>query len=264
MHPRKRGEQVSQRALSGAAAAGGAAIGGPLGALAGRAVEGVGSELLERLLSHAERRRIEAARAMAKADLEARLKRGEKLREDDYFRAPPTLGSKMFAPWGASRPPAEEIMEAIYLFAGRTYEERKLPHLEALGVALMFDSEVSPTYAQHLARLANALSYRQLLLLAVFHNPSPHARLTDGDVRPDSRSGVGIEMQELARLGLIGLNEPTEDAYPTASILEVGLTFIMTTYHGRKLWELMKLETLPEQGVRDVVEELVAGTQPRT
>jgi hypothetical protein len=115
---------------------------------------------------------------------------------------------------------------------------------------------VSPSYAHYLVRIADRLSYRQLLLLQIFNGDSLEPGLTDGDVRPDSRTGVGMEMEELARAGLLGPNEPEGDAYPTASILEVGLSFIKTTHDGRKLCELMNLEALSERHVAELLSDL--------
>ncbi len=117
----------------------------------------------------------------------------------------------MSSPWGAPRPPAHEVFEAVLLCAGRTYEELKLPHLAELPIALAFDRKVSPSYAHHLVRIADSLSYRQLLLLHIFNGDSLEPGLTEGDVRPDSRTGVGMEMEELARAGLLGPNEPEGD-----------------------------------------------------
>jgi hypothetical protein len=245
-----------KKVVSIGASVGGAALGGPLGSLAGKAVEIVGSEVLERALGRAEQRRIRALRQVASARLAERLEQGERLRDDDFFTAPSEIGRRLSAPWGAPSAPAHEILEAIFLAAGRTYEEKKLPHLAEMLVALVLDGEVSPAYAHHLIRLADRLSYRQLLLLRIFNGESREEGLAEGDVRPDSRTGVGIEMEELARLGLFGTNEPGGDAYPTNSILEVGLSFIKTTYDGRKLYELMDLGRLAEQDVKALVDEL--------
>jgi hypothetical protein len=192
-----------KKTLSVAAAVTGAAIGGAPGALAGKAIDIVGGEVLDRALAREERRRTEGLFKAAKARLEERLARGERLRDDDFFTTPPSLARRMSSPWGAPRPPAHEIFEAVLLCAGRTYEESKLPHLAELPIALAFDPEVSPSYAHYLVRIADRLSYRQLLLLQIFNGDSLEPGLTDGDVRPDSRTGVGMEMEELARAGLL-------------------------------------------------------------
>lgn len=250
----------AKQAVSIGASVGGAALGGPLGSLAGKAVEIIGGEVLERAQGRAEQRRIQGLHQVATARLAERLERGERLRNDDFFTAPSEIGQTLSAPWGAPAPAAYEVLEAIFLAAGRTYEERKLPHFAEMLVALAFDGEVSPAYAHHLVRLADRLSYRQLLLLRIFNGESREQGLADGDVRPDSRTGVGIEMEELARLGLVGTNEPGGDAYPTSSILEVGLRFIKTTYDGRKLYELMVLGRLSERDVNALVDELSNAT----
>lgn len=114
-------------------------------------------------------------------------------------------------------------------------------------------------YAHYLVRVADRLSYRQLLPLKIFEGNVREPGLAEGDVRPDSRTGVGMELEDLARLGLVGTNEPGGDAYPTRSILEVGLSFIKTTRDGRKLVELMNLGTVPAEDVRKLLEELSAG-----
>ncbi len=249
-------KRASRQALSTTAAVGGVAIGGPFGILAAEAVEFVGGELLTRALGSEERRRIAGMCQAVNERLEQRLVQGEVLRDDEFFSAPPELGTKLAAPWGVARPPAHEVLEAVMAFAGRTYEERKLPHLKELVVSLMFDCESAPAYANYLVRLANELSYRQLLLIAIFNGDTYQPGLAEGDVRPDSPSAIGMELEDLARRGLIGMDEPQGDAYPTRSVLEVGLRFIKNTYDGRKLHDLMRLDTLAEGDVANLAEEL--------
>ena len=66
----------------------------------------------------------------------------------------------------------------------------------------------------------------------------------------------GRDLVELGELGLLGLNEPEGDAYPTASISDVALRFLKTTYQGRLLAELLGLETLPREAREDLLREI--------
>jgi hypothetical protein len=238
----KEKHDLVKRGAEAGIAASAAAVGGPPGAL----INAGGREVLARVLSARERSRIEAAFAEAERLYAAALSAGRTPRDDEFFSAPRGWKQDMAAPWGTLPPPAAEVIEALLQQAGRTYEERKLPYIARMLVELFFRGDVDAASAHQLQRLADDLSWRQLVLMSLF-NSSQSANWThDVDAPADHRSGIPQDLRQLASLGLLGMHEPDDDSYPTTSIIEMGLGYVGTTYRGRLLSELLGLDAVPE------------------
>jgi hypothetical protein len=144
-------------AMVGAALAG--PIGIPGGAAAGWAVERlmkVGGEYAMRSLGHREAMRAGNVLLLAQQEISARLMSGEEPREDLRQEVSP------------GRSPAEELAEVALRTAAHTHEERKLAYLAHLVAALTFEPDVSHAHANQLMGLADDLTYRQLVALAVY------------------------------------------------------------------------------------------------
>ena len=168
--------------IAGAAAGGalGFLAGGPLAA-AGATVAGVAiaksaekliSDIANRHLSHREEVRVGAAAAFALSNIRDRLKEGDKPRDDGFFTN--QIGN---------RSSADEIFEEVLLKSKNEHEEKKIRLLGNFFANLAFSPEISAPEANHLLKIAESLTYRQMCLLTVFHIKSqkmePHLRKTD-------------------------------------------------------------------------------------
>jgi len=202
--------------IAGAAAGGalGFLAGGPLTA-AGAAVVGVAiakgaekliSDVANRHLSHREEVRVGAAAAFALSTIRDRLKEGDKPRDDGFFTN--QIGN---------RSPADEIFEGILLKSKNEHEEKKIRLLGNFYANLAFSPEISAPEANHLLKVAESLTYRQMCLLTVFHNKlqmmGSHLRKTDysDPSQPVGHETISLlqEIMDMCNQGLLAL--PADD-----------------------------------------------------
>lgn len=153
---------------SAAGAATGAGIGvlvaGPVGAIGGaiagtaieKVIQVIGTEIKERCLSKSENRKIGTVYEKAKEKINDALKSGKKLREDDFFDASID-----------GRSSSEEILEGTLFAAQRESEEKKLPYLANLYANINFDKTIDRAMANQLIKVAEDLTYRQLVILYI-------------------------------------------------------------------------------------------------
>jgi hypothetical protein len=200
------------------AVAGGAIglVGGPVGSIGGAAagvaitktVRLVGVEVYDRLLVPRQQERVGAVLAVALADAKARAVEGGEIRDDGFFDSDEGL-----------RADADELLEGILLQAANAYQELKLRHLGAILPSLAVRSDVSAADGHWLTRLADRLTWRQFVVLAIFAEPPEEQRIIQRDVaRSEGHAagptgGLRQEVEELATLGLLGVvnsnGEPT-------------------------------------------------------
>jgi hypothetical protein len=199
------------------AVAGGAIglVGGPVGSIGGAAagvaitktVRRVGVEVYDRLLVPRQQERVGTVLAVALDDAQTRANEGEKVRDDGFFDSAE-----------GQRSDAEELFEGVLLQAANAYEERKLRHLGAILPSLAVRPDVSPADGHWLARLADRLTWRQLVVLSIFAEP-PEERVRQRDIAREEghaagpTGGLRQEVEELATFGLLGVvdsnGEPT-------------------------------------------------------
>jgi hypothetical protein len=153
------GAEIAGAAIGGALgflAAGpvGAAAGGAGGAAAAIALKRMGDEAADRYLSPREKVRIGGVLAIAAAEIGERLKNGEKIRSDDFFKEK-----------SSGRSNAEEVAENVLLKSQKEAEERKIPYMGHLLSNIAFDSAISAPMAHQIVKTAEALTYRQLCIL---------------------------------------------------------------------------------------------------
>ena len=191
------------------ATAGGALglIGGPAGVAAGaaggvvvtRVLKHIGAEVQQRWLGPRQRVRAGAAFASAIAEIGRRIDAGERLREDGFFDE-----------GRSGRSSAEEILEGVLLHASQEYEERKVQYLGRLYASLAFRGDVGAAAANYLLRLANRLTYRQLVMLAIFDGPHEERAALGKMVSPryplvPRPAGEALnELDDLGARGLLG------------------------------------------------------------
>lgn len=222
----------------------GAAAGSAGGAAAAIMLKRIGDEISKRYLSSREKVRIGGVIAIAAANIEERLRNGEKLRSDDFFQQK-----------SSGRSSAEEVAENVLLTCQREAEERKVPYMGYLLSNLAFDSTISTPMAHFIIRTADSLTYRQLCLLKLAAL-RPQIKLRANDYRKQDRFDKSLyqvlyECLNLYNQGLINFGGtvafgPT-DVNPAVMTIQ-GL--------GADLFNLMSLAKIPVDDLRPVIEVL--------
>lgn len=179
---------------------------GPAGVLAGPPVEWISRELLTRvgetvmaLVGRRGAERAGAALVIIKSDADARRDAGEAPRDDGFDQ-----------PQDDQRPDADELLEGVLLHAAETYEERKVPLLAHLYDGLAFDPSVSAQEGHFLLKLADRLTYRQLVGLSVFSDEASADALAEASIRREEgvsrpSDAVALEVDDLAESGVLGI-----------------------------------------------------------
>jgi hypothetical protein len=190
----------------GAAGVAAALVAGPLGGVAAgvaatKLLRRVGDELYRRVLGPRQQVRAGAALAIAAAEIAARVKAGEQLREDGLFDKPT-----------GRRNDAEEIAEGILLAAAGEHEERKVPFLGHLLASIALDAAVSVDEAHFLVQLLESLTYRQLVSLAVLGDESRSMELRRVGAKAEVFNApavvaVAAEFSDLVTKGLYAYSE---------------------------------------------------------
>ncbi len=134
--------------------------GAALQPLVAGAINRIGALIYQRLTGPAQQRRAGGALFVARARIRERLESGDKPRDDGFFDE-----------MGGDRAPAEELLEGVLLQAADSYQQRKVQYLGEFYASLVFATGLDPAYAHALLRVADRLTYRQLVLLALIGGP---------------------------------------------------------------------------------------------
>jgi len=274
---REPGEFVQSTSAVGGALAGTAAtlvagpfVGSATGELVARVLLHVGGEVQKRLLAPRQERRIAGAYASASTGIAVHLEDGDHLREGFYDSSDD----------GGN---AGELLEGVLLTAADAWEQRKVPYIGRLFAEISFDSSVNLADANYLLRLADRLTYRQLLLLAFWHRIAnldlvdEVALIMDNDTPATlskATDALRAEMEDLKSLGLIGVErkdgtlgrspDPTWAALADIGTLaQASLTDIKPTTLGETLHRLMALDGIPTDETDEIIPEL-RGPNPAT
>ena len=137
-----------------AAGPAGAVIGSLAGTLIENVVKKIGEEIKERKLSKSENKKVGSVYALASENIAQKLSAGKTLRSDDFF-----VESK------DDRSTAEEILEGTLFAAQREAEEKKLPYYSRMYANIAFSTDVTRPMANQIIKIAEQLTYRQLLIL---------------------------------------------------------------------------------------------------
>ena len=145
-------------------------------------------EMRNRALGPREVERIGAAIGYALVDINKRLVAGEVPRRDGFFEIPTD---------NVDRSAADEIYEAVLIAAQGEYEERKLALYGRLLASVAFRDGISRAHANYLIRIAEELSYRQIvssLWLVEEVLAFPHSMVLLWRMRepPNSRSFISV------------------------------------------------------------------------
>lgn len=233
----------------------GGAVAGPLGivsgAMAGTAIENIakriGKEIKERLLSKSEVRKIDTVYTAACKKISEKINSGCNLRNDDFF-----------AETDKDRSTAEEIFEGTLFAAQRESEEKKIKYYARLYANIAFDNTISRPMANQLIKIAEQLTYRQIVILNVigWHQMLQKTNLFK-DTAYASVSGlanvtIASEIFELYRMSLLSSrNVIFDSAGITPSALSV-------SGYGALLFQLMELVRLePDEGLPLLMSEII-------
>jgi hypothetical protein len=230
------------------------------------------SEALKRLGLEAQRRfgeprrqeRVGTTLAVAAAEIDARLKAGEVPRTDDFFSEIP----------GSGPSPGEEILEGVLQDAADSFEQRKAPYLGRLFASLVFAPTVNAAFAARLVRIADQLTYRQLVCVAILAEGTQSDLIVGLAQRsPDATYvfgfEIGFELDQLGTTGLVGIGHPggeivppgqatgTIGGGPPKAFRNISAGDAGVTTCGRLLYELMKLDRIPAEDRQQVLDLLM-------
>lgn len=237
-------------------------IGGPAGAFGGaaagvaatRVFRKVGEELQLRLMGPRQHVRAGAAYSIAAKAIAERLDAGDIPRSDGFFEE--TEGR---------RSPAEELLEGVLQAAADSYEEQKVEFIGRLYASLAFSDAVGRAHANFLIGLARALTFRQLALMAVIWEGDAASRVTAAAQENPPRQllfsdELGLEVDELERLGLVGRGQPggtsKRSGMTFVDASSVAVSELTLTAMGRRLYDLMSLSDVSTLARQEVLTAL--------
>jgi hypothetical protein len=166
------------------------------------------------------------------------------------------------------RSDADELMEGVLLHAADAYQELKLRHLAAIMPALAFRPDISAADGHWITDLASRLTWRQLVVLAIFADP-PEQELMRRDVYHQGRYVVpGTLTDEVDELGALGLLGSTNQEGETVrvggtiaglegGIWNIGMAEWRLTASGQLLAELTRLDDVPAAEHSMVLRDLI-------
>ncbi len=251
------------------AVAGGAIglVGGPAGSIGGAAagvaitktIRRVGVEVYDRLLVARQQERVGTVLAVALDDAQARAADGGKIRDDGFFDS-----------GGCQRSDAEELLEGVLLQAANAYQERKLRHLGAILPSFAVRSDISAAAGHWLMRLADRLSWRQLVVLSIFFDPPEELFVRRDLDQAESGAtslptGLGEEVEELGAFGLLA--EATDDGEVVragttirgaSGLLGLPMVLWRLAYPGRLLVEVARLDDISTAERESILNGLLA------
>jgi hypothetical protein len=216
-------------------------LGGPIGILGGAALGVAAQRAAKAILgrvSAREEQRAGAVLVMIDAEAQARGERGDTPRSDGFFEAQ-----------GKSRPDAETLLEGVLRQAAATYEERKLPYLAYLYDAVSYDATIEPETALFVLHIAERLTYRQLVALAMLCYSEPPETPDVGNGR---NAAIEAELVMLHDQGLLGVRVD-DDVLPAYRLWNGKGPEQMygPTDAGAMVAHLMRLDRVPSDEVRD-------------
>ncbi len=237
--------------------------GAAAGVVLTRALRRAGLEVYDRLLVARQQVRVAATLGIAANDVDELSASGASLRTDGFFEE----GDER-------RSDADELMEGVLLHAADAYQELKLRHLAAIMPALAFRPDVSAADGHWITDLASRLTWRQLVVLAIFIDPPEEILVRHGieqDVtgRNQPPGTLSDEVRELGGIGLLGIKNEDGEVVRMGDTIEstgdgiwhVGMERWSLTPTGRLLSELTRLDDVPEAEHSAVLRELL-GTDP--
>lgn len=222
----------------------GAAAGGAGGTMAAHALRGVGEEVSSRLLGPREKVRVGGALAIAAAKIQSRVERGERVRQDGFFKDDEN-----------GRSDADEVAESVLLKCQREAEEKKIPYMAFLIANIAFESKISAGLAHQIVKTAESLTYRQLCIIkiaALKENSSLRASDYRGQQSfPKALYEILYECLDLYNRALVIFGG--EAAFGPTDVKPASMT---AQGIGVDLFDQMGLATIPQSDLNPIVEQL--------
>jgi hypothetical protein len=208
-------------------------------------------DLMHRQLSRREQLRSGAVAVLAAQRVQKMINLGEELRHDGFFDSEP-----------GNRSLAEEIVEGVLIAAQREHEELKLPYLANMLANIAFEAMVHRAEANLLLRMGNAMSYRQLCLIALVHKKDQFPGIWQDRMSDKPTEWVTFE-QSFEFIGLLKeLGEPFDSDVlhqPVVAIpMEPAISMRIAELGnwGEVLYEAMGLEEIPTKHLAALAEIL--------
>lgn len=193
----------------------------------------VAEEVKHRWLSPRQKERIGATMAMTLSKIENNICEGKFIREDSFFAKSEGLISS-----------AEAVAEAVFTSALNEYQEKKLQYYAKFLGNLYCDPTISSADAFHLIKLAQQLSYRQILLISLFVDGDRSLRNEDyralQDFRTNHADDLMLVLQEIYDMYNWGVVHAGEDhLLGYADVTPAKMSLAESGIHFYGLMELM-------------------------
>ena len=143
------------------------------------------------------------------------------------------------------------------MYAAASYQERKVVLLGHLYDGIAFDASVSAEEAHYLLKLADQLTYRQLVALATLQDPESFDRLAKASYQRDEGTtgptdALALELDDLADQGALGVlvegseevTRPGELYGSSGRASAKDLQSLQLTQTGLNLHRLMRLDAV--------------------
>jgi hypothetical protein len=227
-----------------------------LGAMAGYAlpeiVEAI-QDFANRQLSSWEEQRVAAAARFAIERILKRQERGHQLRNDGFFIKPKH-----------ERSPANQIFEGVLLKSKSEHEDKKVKLLGNFFANIAFMPEISPPEANHLLKVADGLTYRQLCLLALFHTKERSKRLKLRDSEdyypsstPHPTQSLLQEIIDMCGQGILNLHAPDGSVINSITYwADVVPERIIPSDLGSQLALLLDVNTKSNNDIKMIIDQL--------
>lgn len=209
-------------------------------------------DVTERQLSKRELTRMGGTAYVALTKIHEDIESGKEIRKDDFFE------SSNF-----QRSSAEEIFEGVLIKAKNEHEERKVRLLGNIFANAAFMPKVSVGEVNHILKMFDDLTYRQLCALALIFRKKPLGiELEDIDyaefgnekylsfLSPTSIS-LRVEIYQMYQLGLVNMNDTALLSWEHIAPEKLELTEL-----GNRCYEIMGLYEIPNDEIKILVRVL--------
>lgn len=239
------------------AAALGLITAGPLGSIV---LAGVGTgisktliDVTERQLSKREVVRVGATTAFIMTKINENIESGKEIRQDDFFLSDNNYRSS-----------AEEIFEGVLIKAKNEHEERKIRLIGNIFANATFMSKISPGEVNHIIKIIDNLTYRQLCTLSlIIRKELLGIQLDDKNyyefgnekflsfISPKSGS-LRQEIYDMYQLGLINMDNTAIMSWEQIRPQRLTLTEL-----GARSYEIMGLYEISDEEIKSLARLLL-------
>jgi hypothetical protein len=212
--------------------------------IAAAGINRIASDYLARRLSPDERERVGAALLYAVKRIEQRLEAGQTPRQDGFFDKRTLHRSR-----------AEELLDGVLRSAQEAWEQRRISHLGYFWSSVAFREDIAPADANYLLDIAQRLTYRQLVVLALLDGEGSGLPDWEGDrLKTDAAAELLYEISHLGRNGLIRRNYGETVSGPD----QFNPVATVRSDLGQRLYEVLELQLVDPDELAEVRNRLKA------